>query len=118
MVMSGSLGNLQQRDCERMIHSASTNSLPSLTSTAVIASISSVKEAHGDGIDQNTNGAGQSLPLASDSNMDSRLSSSNVDGVTNLDGANTTIITIGMETSNRIRGKNIYCWGIKHIKKC
>lgn len=104
MVNSESVASLQQSDTDSMVHSPSTSSL---TSTAVIASVLAAPtpndtQAQGDGINANTNGLMQSRPQAElkPSEMEGKPSAASVEKVTSIDGATTTIITIGQEDSN------------------
>nr|KAG5711334.1 hypothetical protein BaRGS_006031 [Batillaria attramentaria] len=101
MVNSESLASLQQSDTDSMVHSPSTGSLQTLTSTAVIATVlaGTTDSGVGDGnINSNTNGAVQSALEATSSS--STENGPSVETVTGVDGATTTVITIGQDTSN------------------
>lgn len=115
MVNSGSIASLQQSDTDSMVHSPSASSLHALTSTAVIASVlaaptpapaptptPSDAQAQGDGINANANGLMQSRHEAElkPSEMEGKPSAAIVEKVTSVDGATTTIITIGQEDNN------------------
>ncbi|KAK7101658.1 SRSF protein kinase 1-like isoform X1 [Littorina saxatilis] len=112
MVNSESLASLAQSDTDSMVHSPSTNSLHTLTSTTVVNTTPTPTDTHakgdgpgGDMVNANSNGISMSITNAElkPSEMEGKLASTGlatVERVTGVDGATTTIITIGQEDSN------------------